>query len=140
VYTLIYLFLAFLVVIAVIPFWIVLINATRDGMSISTQGITLIPGKSLMENYKILVENVDVMRGFRNSLKIAVSVTVLSAYFSALTAYGFHIYNFRGKNVLFGLILIFMMVPSQLAFLGYVRLMTQIGLMDNHLALIIPSI
>ncbi|WP_242694221.1 carbohydrate ABC transporter permease [Proteiniclasticum aestuarii] len=140
VYSLIYLFLAFLVVIAVIPFWIVLINATRDGMSISTQGISLIPGTSLVENYRILVDNVDVVRGFMNSLKIAVAVTVLSGYFSALTAYGFHVFNFRGKNVLFGLILIFMMVPSQLAFLGYVRLMTQIGLMDNHLALIIPAI
>lgn len=140
VYSLIYLFLAFLVVIAVIPFWIVLINATRDGMSISTQGISLIPGTNLVENYRILVDNVDVVRGFMNSLKIAVAVTVLSGYFSALTAYGFHVFNFRGKNVLFGLILIFMMVPSQLAFLGYVRLMTQIGLMDNHLALIIPAI
>ena len=140
VYSLIYLFLAFLVVIAVIPFWIVLINATRDGMAISTQGISLIPGTSLVDNYRILVDNVDVVRGFMNSLKIAVAVTVLSGYFSALTAYGFHVFNFRGKNVLFGLILIFMMVPSQLAFLGYVRLMTQIGLMDNHLALIIPAI
>ncbi|MDW7662460.1 MAG: carbohydrate ABC transporter permease, partial [Bacillota bacterium] len=61
-------------------------------------------------------------------------------YFSALTAYGFHMYNFKGKNFLFGIILIFMMVPSQLAFLGYVKWMTQLGLMDTHAALIIPSI
>lgn len=140
VYTTTYLFLAFLVIISVVPFWIVIINATRDGMSISTQGITLLPGSSLMENYRILVDNVNVVRGFMNSLKIAVAVTVLSGYFSALTAYGFHVFNFKGKNVLFGIILIFMMVPSQLAFLGYVKLMTQIGLMDNHLALIIPAI
>jgi multiple sugar transport system permease protein len=140
VYTIVYLFLGFLVVVAVVPFWIVLINATRDGMSISTQGMTLFPGTSLRANYRILVDNVNVIRGFSNSLKIAVSVTVLSSYFSALTAYGFHVFNFKGKNVLFGIILIFMMVPSQLAFLGYVKLMTQIGLMDNHLALIIPAI
>jgi multiple sugar transport system permease protein len=140
VYTSIYLFLGFLVVISVVPFWIVIINATRDGMSISTQGITIFPGNSLRENYRILVDNVNVLRGFTNSLKIALAVTVLSGYFSALTAYGFHIFNFKGKNVLFGIILIFMMVPSQLAFLGYVKLMTQIGLMDNHLALIIPAI
>lgn len=140
VYASVYLFLAILVIIAVIPFWIVIINSTRDGMSISTQGITLIPGSSLMENYKILVENVDIARGFFNSLKIAVLVTVLSGYFSALTAYGFHIYKFKGRNVLFGIILIFMMVPSQLAFLGYVKWMTQLGLMDTHAALIIPSI
>lgn len=140
VYTAVYLFLGFLVVIAVVPFWIVLINATRDGMAISTQGVSLFPGTSLRENYRILVENVNIIRGFGNSLKIAVAVTVLSSYFSALTAYGFHIYKFKGNNILFGIILIFMMIPSQLAFLGYVRLMTQIGLMDNHLALIIPSI
>lgn len=140
VYSVVYLFLAFLVVVAVVPFWIVIINSTRDGMSISTQGMTLIPGRSLVENYKILVENVDIGRGFFNSLKIATLVTVLSGYFSALTAYGFHMYNFKGKNFLFGIILIFMMVPSQLAFLGYVKWMTQLGLMDTHSALIIPSI
>lgn len=140
VYGIVYLFLAFMVIVAVIPFWIVIINSTRDGMSISTQGITLIPGTSLIENYKILVKNVDIGRGFLNSLKIAVMVTVLSGYFSALTAYGFHMYNFKGKNVLFGIILVFMMVPSQLAFLGYVKWMTQLGLMDTHAALIIPSI
>lgn len=140
VYTMIYLFLAVMVLIAVIPFWIVIINSTRDGMSISTQGVTLIPGASLVENYKILVENVDIVRGFWNSLKIATLVTVLSGYFSALTAYGFHMYKFKGRNVLFGIILVFMMVPSQLAFLGYVKWMTQLGLMDTHAALIIPSI
>ncbi|HSN66941.1 MAG TPA: carbohydrate ABC transporter permease, partial [Fusibacter sp.] len=55
-------------------------------------------------------------------------------------AYGFHMYDFRGKNFLFGIILVFMMIPSQLAFLGYVKWMTQLGLMDNHLALIIPAV
>lgn len=140
IYATVYTFLGLLVVISVIPFWIVIINATRDGMAISTQGISFLPGTSLQANYQILQENVDVMRGFMNSLKIAVLVTLLSGYFSALTAYGFHIYQFRGKNVLFALILIFMMIPSQLAFLGYVKWMTQLGLMDTHAALIIPSI
>lgn len=140
VYSSVYFFLALMVVVAIIPFWIVIINATRDGMAIQTKGITLIPGTSLVDNYKILVQNVDIVRGFGNSLKIAILVTVLSGYFSALTAYGFHMYNFKGKNVLFGIILVFMMVPSQLAFLGYVKWMTQLGLMDTHAALIIPSI
>ncbi|MBN2795523.1 MAG: carbohydrate ABC transporter permease [Clostridia bacterium] len=140
VYSLIYLGLAFLVVVAIIPFWIVIINATRDGMDIATKGITLIPGKSLAANYRILVDNVDIVRAFFNSLKISTLVTVLSGYFSALTAYGFHLYKFKGKNFLFGLILVFMMIPSQLAFLGYVKWMTQLGLMDTHAALIIPAV
>ncbi len=140
VYSAVYLGLALLVIISIIPFWIVIINATRDGMSISTQGITLIPGKSLAANYEILVDNVNIVRGFFNSLKISTLVTLLSGYFSALTAYGFYMYNFKGKNFLFGTILVFMMIPSQLAFLGYVKWMTQLGLMDTHAALIIPAV
>lgn len=140
IYSIIYFGLALLVVIAIIPFWIVIINATRDGMDISTQGITIFPGTSLKANYKILVDNVNIVRGFLNSLKIATLVTLLSGYFSALTAYAFYMYDFKGKNFLFGMILVFMMIPSQLAFLGYVKWMTQLGLMDTHAALIIPAV
>ncbi len=140
VYTIGYIVLAFLVVVSVVPFWIVLINATRDGMAISTQGLTMIPGSNLAANYKILTDNVDIIGGLLNSTKIAVLITVLSSYFSALTAYGFYMYKFKGNHFLFGLIVIFMMVPNQLAFLGFVKWITQLGLMDTHAALIIPSI
>lgn len=140
VYSAVYLALSILTIISIIPFWIVLINATRDGMSITTQGIALLPGTSLMANYEILQENVNVVRGFLNSLKIALLVTFLSGYFSALTAYGFNTFNFKGKNFLYGIILVFMMIPSQLAFLGYVKWMTQLRLMDTHAALIIPAV
>ena len=140
VYAVGYALLGLLVIIAVVPFWIVLINATRDGMAISTQGLTIFPGSSLKANYIILTDNVDIIRGFLNSVKIAVLVTVLSSYFSALTAYGFFMYKFKANNFLFGLIVIFMMVPNQLAFLGFVKWITTLGLMDTHAALIIPAI
>lgn len=140
VYVIGYLLLGLLAVVSIVPFWIVLINATRDGMAISTQGLTLIPGTSLIANYNILMENVNILRGFFNSVKIAVLVTVLSSYFSALTAYGFYMYKFKGNNFLFGMIVIFMMVPNQLAFLGFVKWITELGLMDTHAALIIPAI
>ncbi len=140
VYTLIYAFLGLLLLLSVIPFWIVLINSTRDGFAISTQGLTIRPGRSLAENYRILTTNANIIPAFFNSLKISTLVTILSGYFSALTAYGFHVYKFKGKNFLFGVILLFMMVPSQMAFLGYVQWMTRLGLMDTHTALIIPSV
>lgn len=140
VYVIGYILLALLVLVAVVPFWIVLINATRDGMAIQTQGLTMIPGTNLKANYIILTDNVDIVRGFLNSLKIALLVTFLSSYFAALTAYGFFMYKFRGSNFLFGVIVVFMMVPSQLAFLGFVKWITTLGLMDTHAALIIPSI
>ena len=140
VYTIGYILLGLLVIISVVPFWIVLINATRDGMEISSQGLTMIPGGNLVANYEILTDNVNIVLGFLNSVKIAVLVTVLSSYFSALTAYGFYMYKFKGNAVLFSIIVIFMMVPNQLAFLGFVKWITTLGLMDTHTALIIPAI
>lgn len=54
-----------------------------------------------MENYKRLMENVNIWRGFFNSLFISTCVTILSGYFSALTAYGFSKFNFKGNKTLY---------------------------------------
>ena len=67
-------------------------------------------------------------------------VTALSGYFSALTAYGLAVYNFKGRNALFTTILVLMMVPAQLGLLGFYDLVNGLGLMDSYIPLIIPAI
>jgi multiple sugar transport system permease protein len=67
-------------------------------------------------------------------------VTFLTAYFSALTAYGFAVYEFKGRNIIFTVVLVLMMVPSQLGLLGFYDLVVAMNLMDNYLPLIIPAI
>lgn len=140
VYAVLYASLGLLVLISIIPIYVVLINTTRDGASIQLAGLSLIPSKFLIENYNALIEYADIKQGFFNSLYIAISVTVLSGYFSALTAYGFYMYKFRGNKSLFSIILIFMMVPAQLSLIGFVSLMIRFGLFNSHLPLIIPAI
>jgi len=100
----------------------------------------MLPSKYLVENYKALIEYADIQSGFFNSLYIAVSVTVLSGYFSALTAYGLYMYRFKANKALFSVILIFMMVPAQLSLIGFVSLMIQYGMFNSHIPLIIPAI
>ncbi|MBS5937862.1 carbohydrate ABC transporter permease [Clostridium sp.] len=137
--SLIYLFLIILSITCLAPFMMMLINATRGNHEIMS-GFTLIPGNSLGDNWEIMSKYFNIFRGIGNSLFVSVCVTALTAYFSALTAYGFAIYKFKGSNLIFTLILVLMMVPSQLGLLGFYDLVNAMGLMDSYLPLIIPAI
>jgi len=140
IYSIVYIALAILVVISVVPMWIVINNATRSSQAINQNGFVFLPGGSFKTNLDILLDKVNIYRGFLNSLFISVAFTVLSGYFSALTAYGFYLYKFKGNKTLFMIIIVFMMIPSQLTFIGFVKLMMKYGFYDTYIPLIIPGI
>ena len=135
----IYIGLVVLTIACIIPFLMMIINATRSNEEVLS-GFSLIPGNSLVENYAALSAYVNIWSGFKNSLIIAVLVTVLSGYFSALTAFGFAFYQFKGKNAMFVFILVMMMVPGQLGLIGFYELSKNLGLLDSYIPLIVPAI
>ncbi len=137
--SIIYIVLVLMAIICFIPFLMMLVNATRSNEAILS-GFTLIPGSSLVENYTNMMEYVNIWSGFKNSLIISVLTTVLSGYFSALTAYGFAFYTFRGKNFLFVFMLVMMMVPGQLGLIGFYELSKNLGILDSFIPLIVPAI
>jgi multiple sugar transport system permease protein len=137
--SIIYIVLTLMAIICFIPFLMMLVNATRSNEAILS-GFTLLPGSSLMENYRTMMEYVNIWTGFKNSLIISVLVTVLSGYFSALTAYGFAFYTFKGKNFLFVFMLVMMMVPGQLGLIGFYELSKNLGILDTYIPLIVPTI
>ena len=134
-----YLFLILLAVVCFAPFWLMIINATRSGNEIMT-GFSMFPSKNLSENWKVVSENLNLGRGFFNSVLLAVCNTVIVSYFSALTAYGLAFYKFRGNKLIFTALLIFMMVPSQLSMLGFYDLCNKMGMIDTYWPLILPSV
>lgn len=134
-----YLFLGLLLVICFFPFYAMIINATRTTGQILS-GFSLVPGNAIGQNIKELAAKVNISSAFVNSLFIALGATLLSGYFSALTAYAFVVYNMKFKNVLFGIVLVIMMIPPQLSIIGLYKFMKEINLLDNYLPLIVPSI
>ena len=64
----------------------------------------------------------------------------LSVYFSALTAYGIYAYNFKFKKAAFALILLIMTMPTQVSALGFLQLISKMGLKNSFIPLIVPSI
>lgn len=137
--SILYLLLILLSIICLAPFVMMLVNSTRSSQEIMS-GFTLIPGDSLITNWKTMFGYFNIFRGLGNSLFVSLCVTFLTAYFSALTAYGFAVYEFKGRNLIFTVILVLMMVPAQLGLLGFYDLVGAMKLMDSYLPLIIPSI
>jgi len=136
----IYLFLAVLLIVTLLPVWLLLVNATRSTLEIQ-QGISLLPSQYTLSNYKILLsKGLDLPLGFLNSLTIAAATTVITVYFSMLTAYGIVGYDFKGKKFLYNSILVLVMIPMQLSIIGFYQYMSKFGLTDNYLSLILPSI
>lgn len=136
-----YIVLIILVFICLFPFFILLINSTRSHPDIQ-KGFSFLPGKTFGINLKNVLnnDNLPVVKGMFNSFFIAGSTALLCTYFSALTAYAIHAYNFKLKKVAYVFILAIMMVPVQVSTLGFVDLMGKVGLMDSYIPLIIPAI
>lgn len=137
----IYIVLILLAVICLFPFYILIINATRAHADIQ-KGFSMIPGGAFLFNMKNVLanENLPVIAGIRNSLIIAGCGAVISSYFSALTAYAIHAYEFRWKRQIFIFILLIMMVPGQVSALGFVRWMDTLHMMNTFTPLIVPAI
>lgn len=135
---LIYFFLITLAILCIIPFYLMLIYSTHSNDEIAARFIYL-PGSSLLDNFDRMIKNVNIGRGFINSIIISFSSTFLNLYFGALTGYGFAKYNFKGNKKIFSFLLATMMVPGQLSLIGSYRWMNTLHLLDSYAAIILPA-
>ncbi len=135
----IYIILFLLLLLSVVPFYLVIVNSTHSSYDIVTR-LNLGIGDDLVENYEKMQSNVNIWRGFTNSLIIVIPYTLFTAYFGALTAYGFAKYRFRGRKVLFWIVLASMMLPTQLSIIGFYQLNLELKLINSYLPFIIPGI
>jgi ABC-type glycerol-3-phosphate transport system permease component len=136
-----YALLIILSFLSLFPFYILIINSTRVHSEI-LKGFSLLPGTAFVSNLKGVLSNtnIPVVRALINSIYVSVMTAVLTTYFSAMTAYGVYMYKFKGRNFAFKFILSVMMVPAQVSTLGFIKLITKMGLMEHLEALYIPAI
>ena len=133
-----------LTLICLVPIYMLIINATRSHVEIQTQ-VSFLPGSSLIDNINTLstdqnFKSFDALTGFKNSAIIAGCSTFLSVFFSALTAYGLYVYDFKLKSPAYTFILAVMMVPMQVTSVGFLQFMIKLGLNDSFIPLIVPTV
>ena len=122
-------------------FYVLIINATRSHADLQ-KGFSALPGKNFLENLKNVANDgsFPMFRGILNSIVVSGCSAVLCTYFSSLTAYGLYAYEFKARKVAFTFIMAILVMPTQVTAMGFLRLVTKMGLYDSLLPLIIPSI
>ena len=122
-------------------FYILIINATHSHAELQ-KGFSALPGSSLFSNLSKVANDgsFPMLRGILNSLIIFGCTAAICTYFSALTAYGLYVYDFKLKKIAFTFILAILVMPTQVTSMGFLRLITNMGMYDSLLPLIIPSI
>ena len=137
----IYVVCIFLTVLSLFPFVVMIINATRSTTQIQQHAVSLIPSKYLLSNWAVFGgKTFNVGRGFLNSLIVSAGTTICTIYFSTLTAYAIVAYEWKLKKPFFTFILCVMMIPAQITSIGFYQFMYKIGMTNNFLALILPSV
>ncbi|MCX4268412.1 MAG: carbohydrate ABC transporter permease [Lachnospiraceae bacterium] len=122
-------------------FYILVVNATRSHADLQ-KGFSALPGNHLLENLKSVANDgtFPMFRGILNSLIVSGCSAAICTYFSALTAYGLYAYDFKLKKAAFTFIMAILVMPTQVTAMGFLRLITNMGMYDSLLPLIIPSI
>ncbi len=135
-----YILLILLTFLCLFWFYLLFVNSTRSNSEMG-RGFTLIPSTHIMENFNnVMHGTLPILTGMRNSFVIAGLCAVISTYFSAMTAYAIHVYDFKAKKAIFTFILGVMMIPTQVTALGFVKLVGNLNLMNSFIPLIVPSI
>jgi len=130
-----------LTLLSIMPFWIMIMNATRSTTEIQQHAISLIPSGYLMKNLAILLgKSFNPAVGFMNSLVISTGATLCAVYFSTLTAYGLVVYEWRLKKIYFSFIMAIMMIPAQVTMIGFYQMCYRLHVTNNILMLILPAI
>lgn len=93
-----------------------------------------------LENYVNMFKSIPMSVYFLNSLIIATVSTVGQVIISALAGYAFAKFEFKGKNTLFFIILLTMMIPPQVNIIPLFFLMRELHLVNTYSALILPSL
>ena len=122
--------------------YLLIINSTRSHAQLQA-GFTLVPNNYFFKNLVKAWEDTalfTIPQGMWNSFFIAALSCIVTTYFSAMTAYGVHVYDFALKGFAFNFILIVMMIPTQVSAVGFVQLVKGVHLENTYWPLIIPAI
>ncbi|MGJ9383760.1 carbohydrate ABC transporter permease [Salipaludibacillus sp. CF4.18] len=135
-----YLLLSIFLVISVFPFYWMLVGSTNSSDKMFTSPPTLIPGDQFMTNLMNLDETVGIGRVLFNSLFVSGLYVVLALVVSATAAYAFAKFEFKGRNVIFTIFLLSMMIPYQATLIPLFQMMANYNLLNTYFALIAPQL
>ncbi len=127
--------------VTLVPFIWILATSLKPASEIVRMPPTFFPENWTLNSYKTIFNDpkIPLARFYLNSALVALGRVVITLFLSSLVGYVFAKYNFRGKNLLFGFILIQLMVPFTVIMIPAYLILVQLRLIDTLWGLVIPS-
>lgn len=133
-----YIFLIIVSFISVFPLYWMIAAATNSSVDIARGKITL--GSYALENFEHLVTQYDLWGTLGNSFLYSIVQTVAAILICSLAGFGFELYNDKGKDRVFAILLLAMMIPQVATMIPLFKMVSAAGLLNTVLAFILPGI
>jgi lactose/L-arabinose transport system permease protein len=135
---LMYVFLGAGALVTLYPFYWTFTAATLTESEIFRSPPRLLPGSNFLSNLEALAASAPFLRALLNSVFVAGMTTVSTVFLSALAGYAFAKFSFRGRKILFAVVLGTLMLPTEIMIVPLFIIMLQLGWVDGYAALIVP--
>ena len=136
-----YFFLILGALIMVFPFaWMILTSSKTVAESLAVDPVVIFPAKWMLDNFKEAVASLPFGHLYWNTTLMVFFRVICAVLFSSMAGYAFAKLRFRGKNLLFGVVLIQMSLPSQIFIIPQYQMVAKMGLANTVFALVFPGI
>lgn len=126
--------------VMVFPFiWMILTSSktVQESMIVPP---TILPAQLMLDNFKDAIASLPFVNMYINTILMIVFRVICAVIFSSMAGYAFAKLNFKGKNLLFGIVLMQMMLPSQIFITPQYQMIAKLGLPNTIFALVFPGI
>jgi cellobiose transport system permease protein len=127
-------------VLSVLPLYWTVVAASRTNSEIAASPPASIPGPNLISNIRKSLDQVDMYKAIFNSIIVSSAITAGTVFFCTLAGFAFAKLRFRGRNVLLGLVIATMMIPSQLGVIPLFMLIAKLHWVNQLQSVVLPTL
>lgn len=131
-------------ILLMIPFYFMFVSSLKPGSEILRQGLSfsIDPEISSFSNYASLMTYRDGIywSWYKSSIIVMVLQTAIGLLLASLVGYGLAMYQFKGRNLVFTLVLVLMMIPFEILLMPLYRMLIRVKLTDTYLGVLLPYI
>lgn len=133
-----YVILIAVMLLIILPLMWLFVSSFKSDADVIKWPPKFFPGEWLLVQYQYVVKTIPVIKMLGNTILFAGGVTVISLFFDSMAAYAFARMRFKGKNILFSIILLTMMIPFQVVMIPLYLEEFTLGILNTYAGLILP--
>ena len=127
-------------IIMIFPFVWMILTSSKTVPESNMIPPTILPARWMLDNFKDVVTNLPFVNLYINTALMVLFRVICAVVFSSMAGYAFAKLNFKGKNLLFGIVLVQMSLPSQIFIIPQYQMVAKMGLANTIFALVFPGI